>query len=540
MFKNLRIGMKLGLGFGVVLLLLAIVVVVGVTRMSALNQVTETIVNEDWIKVSLANDVADLTNNNAQATMQIFLADKQAAPRLLERIEGNKKKISDILDKLDELQYRPEAKAKIAKIRETRKVYTTSFSQAIKLYLEDGKRDAGIAIVLKETVPALADYIAATDDLVAFDKSLVDDAATEAKSNYQTAHSLMVALSIAAAIFGLGIAFAVTRSITKPLNEAVTAANRLAAGDLNVRIEVNSHDETGKLLAAMKNMAEKLAQIITEVRSAADNLSSASEQVSATAQSLSQATSEQAAGAEETSAAVEQMSSSIGQNAENAKLTESMSTKSAVEAAEGGSAVKETVAAMKSIAEKIGIIDDIAYQTNLLALNAAIEAARAGDHGRGFAVVAAEVRKLAERSQVAAHEIGVVAKSSVASAERAGALLETVLPSIKKTADLVQEITAASEEQSSGVVQINTAVNQLSQTTQQNASSSEELAATAEEMSAQAEQLQQTMAFFKLGSDAGHATTATPAIKTAKPNMHLLKTERKQPEEFLEASFVNF
>jgi methyl-accepting chemotaxis protein len=160
--------------------------------------------------------------------------------------------------------------------------------------------------------------------------------------------------------------------------------------------------------------------------------------------------------------------------------------------------VNKTVDDMKSIASKIGIIDDIAYQTNLLALNAAIEAARAGDHGKGFAVVAAEVRKLAERSQIAAQEIGDLASSSVKQAERAGALLTEMVPSIRKTSDLVQEIASASSEQSSGVAQINGAMGQLNQATQQNASASEELAATAEELGSQAEQLQQTMTFFRL------------------------------------------
>jgi methyl-accepting chemotaxis protein len=199
------------------------------------------------------------------------------------------------------------------------------------------------------------------------------------------------------------------------------------------------------------------------------------------------------------------MSSSIKQNAENAKVADSMSSEGTQKAAEGGVAVTETVDAMKQIAKRIGIIDDIAYQTNLLALNAAIEAARAGEHGKGFAVVAAEVRKLAERSQVAAQEIGQLAGNSVNLAEKAGNLLQEIVPATKKTADLVQEITAASEEQSSGVNQINTAMVQLSQITQQNASASEELAATAEEMSSQAESLQDLMAFFTVagGASAG-------------------------------------
>jgi methyl-accepting chemotaxis protein len=273
--------------------------------------------------------------------------------------------------------------------------------------------------------------------------------------------------------------------------------NEIAQGDLTVQVNLRPEDK-GSLLFAMKTMVDKLATVMGEVSEGAESLSSASEQISATAQSLSQAASEQAAGVEETSASIEEMTASISQNTENSKVTDGIASKAALEAAEGGEAVRSTVAAMQQIAKKISIIDDIAYQTNLLALNAAIEAARAGEHGKGFAVVAAEVRKLAERSQVAAQEIEQVASSSVELAEKAGRLLDEMVPNIRRTSNLVQEITAASEEQSAGVGQINSAVTQLSQTTQQNASSSEELAATAEEMSGQAEQLQQTMSFFKL------------------------------------------
>ncbi|EQM71269.1 methyl-accepting chemotaxis protein [Pseudomonas tohonis] len=366
----------------------------------------------------------------------------------------------------------------------------------------------------------------------------------EATRQQATLISIVVS-AITLLVIGL-IGGLVTRNLLRQLGGepayAVDVVSRIAAGDLTATVETKPGD-TGSMLAAIKTMVEKLSQIIGEVRSNADSLTSASEQISATAQSMSQGASEQAASVEETSASMEQMSASIAQNTENAKVTDGMAGKAAREADEGGQAVRDTVAAMKTIAEKIGIVDDIAYQTNLLALNAAIEAARAGEHGKGFAVVAAEVRKLAERSQVAALEISEVAKSSVSLAERAGTLLDQMVPSIAKTSDLVQEIAAASEEQTTGVSQINTAMNQLSEITQQSASSAEELAATAEEMSGQAEQLQQLMDFFKVTSagKAGRDASAKGKAGAArKASLRVVEDRDDAFDDAVPAGFVRF
>ena len=323
----------------------------------------------------------------------------------------------------------------------------------------------------------------------------------EAAATRQQAQMTMMIIAVVTLLVVVALGVFITRQLVRQLGGEPAyvseVVSRIAAGDLSAEVKTRDGD-TGSMLFSVKQMAAQLTHIISDVKEAAESLSSAAEEVSATAQSLSQSASEQAAATEETTASVEQMSASIAQNADNARSTDGMAGQAADDAAEGGKAVKSTMEAMQAIAGKIGIVDDIAYQTNLLALNAAIEAARAGEHGRGFAVVATEVRKLAERSQVAAQEIVTLTDASVRLAERAGTLLDQMVPSIRKTSSLVQGIALASGEQSSGVSQINGAMSQLSQAIQQNASASEELAATSEEMSAQSAQLQQLMAFFRL------------------------------------------
>ena len=519
MFKNLKIGMRLGMGFAVVVVLMMAIAVIGITRMGQINDVTTKIVDDRWPKTVMANDIIYNVNVVARSLRNVIVYKallNRDVSKQIERIMDARKVVADRYTKLEAAIKSDAGKERLRKLNETRQAFVAEQDVFLDLVHKGEYDKAGedMRTTMREKQGLFLDAI---NDLIAYQSKLVDDAGVEAKQTFEAAQWMMIVLSVVAVLLALGIAFWITRSITGPIGTAVSVANRLADGDLTAKIDVQGKDETAQLLTAMQAMVRKLSQIIGEVRGAANALSSASEEVSATAQSLSQGSSEQAASVEETSASVEQMSASINQNTENAKVTDGMASKAAKEADEGGSAVAETVSAMKSIAEKIGIIDDIAYQTNLLALNAAIEAARAGEHGKGFAVVAAEVRKLAERSQVAAQEIGEVAKGSVGLAETAGKLLDEIVPSIKKTSDLVQEIAAASEEQSSGAGQINTAMEQLNKVTQQSASSSEELAATAEEMSGQAEQLQQLMGFFKVETDLGMVATAKKKSSTPAP-----------------------
>jgi methyl-accepting chemotaxis protein len=498
MFANIRIGIRMTVSFVIMLLLLAVVAYTGIHGMAAIQGRLNSIVETDMYKTKLISDMSESVRivTESLRTMML-LKDPAALATERKKFEQGRKRYNELFDTLLTTPATEKGKALRTKIKEAA-LETRPLTNKVLELSTAGKTEEAVKVLITEAAPAAQKWQDLLEEAVLLQEQNSKQAHEAAQEEYETARRLMLILAGASLAFCVLNAWILTRGITRPLAEAVQAVNRLADGDLTVKITSSAKDETGQMLQAMQNMIAKLTQVVTDVNAGAQALASASEQVSATSQSLSQASSEQAASVEETSASIEQMTSSIAQNTENAKVTDGIASKAAKEAAEGGESVNATVAAMNQIAKKIGIIDDIAYQTNLLALNAAIEAARAGEHGKGFAVVAAEVRKLAERSQVAAQEIGEVASSSVDLAAKAGKLLDEIVPSIRKTSDLVQEIAAASSEQSSGVGQINSAVSQLSQTTQQNASSSEELAATAEEMSSQAMQLQQAMSFFKL------------------------------------------
>jgi len=520
MFTQMKVGIRLALGFGAVVMLLLVISVTSVLRLATVHEGTVVIMQDFYPKVIMAEQAEKSALNNGRLVRNVLLTKTPAdADKAWHDLDDNRAANTVLMKKI-EAALDSEKGRELYKIAyERREALDPKYARLRELNATDKAK--AVDYLNSDFVAANNAFIAAMEDISKFQATRMEEANKTGAETYASTRLMVMLISAAAVVIAVLLGLLITRNLLKTLGgEPAYAAeimNKVASGDFAVEVGTQNGDQSS-LLYAIKQMVEKLTGVVTEVNSGAQALASASEEVSATAQSLSQASSEQAAAVEETSASMQQMTASITQTSDNAKVTDSMATKSAGEAGEGGEAVRETVSAMKQIAQKISIIDDIAYQTNLLALNAAIEAARAGEHGKGFAVVAAEVRKLAERSQIAAQEIGTLATSSVDMAEKAGRLLDTMVPNIKKTSDLVQEIAAASAEQTSGVGQINAAVTQMSQTTQQNAASSEELAATAEEMSGQAEQLQITMSYFKLGgSGASTLRGSQRNTKTAAP-----------------------
>ena len=514
--NRIGIGARLALAFTALIVITCGLAWLLVSAANSLQTGLELVGGHRWRGAQLAVEGVAHAGENGLRVGRIFLeTDRATAEKLIADMAQTARQNDETLGEIaDRVKHCARGKEIFQKLQADRAVSSAAYARA-KQRLLDGDLEEARRLVRDEVLPARATMQETWQVLFEHEKEHVNEAVKAGSEEYQRGKSIALALVALAIALAALVAVLVTRSVTSPVRGVVALAGRIAAGDLRERVEVTSRDEIGVLQGAMRAMVDKLQQVIGEVRSGAEALTSAAGQVSVTSQTVSQGTGEQAASVEETTSSLEQMSASISQNAENGRQTQEMAAKGARDAADGGEAVKETVSAMRSIAEKISIIQEIAYQTNLLALNAAIEAARAGEHGKGFAVVAQEVRKLAERAQGAAKEIGEEATASVSVAERSGRLLGELVPAIRKTADLVQEVTAASAEQSSGVAQINKAMGLVDEVTQRNASAAEELASTSEEMASQAEALQQLVSFFQTGEGDGRASARAPAYPHA-------------------------
>lgn len=511
-FTNLKIGSRLGTGFGLVLVTIVVLIAVGRSQLAGIGEITNEFVDKAWNGADASQVLNARIRANAGLTMQLFITDDLNKIAAINReIDENKVVTETALDKLDKLVSQPEGKVLLAKIRASSAAYMASHAKVAQ-FLAQGDRDYATTALNKETLPALDHVEKQITDLVALQRHLVNERGAEARQVIESASHLMLGVGLIAAFAGISCAYLITRSITRPLREAVQSAQTVASGDLTGRIYVQRRDEIGEVLQALDCMNDSLRKIVCEVREGTDTIAAASTKISRGNEDLSSRTEEQASSLEETVASMLELTSTVKQNADNAMQANRLVQLAAEVAAKGGAVISDVVNTMGAINESAGnivditgVIEEIAFQTNILALNAAVEAARAGEHGRGFAVVAGEVRNLAQRCAGATKEIKTIISDSMERVQtgrqlvaEAGATMSEIVTSVQSVTGIMSEITAASQAQSTGIEQINQAMGQLGQVTQQNAALVDEAVGATQSLQDQAVRLVQLIRVFKL------------------------------------------
>ena len=519
-----KIGTRLGIGFAVVLGLLVAVLLVGLYSMGQLSARTHDIVADKNVKMAAANTMSDNVRNITLAITSVVVAPTEALVQAeLAKIGEARKKYGAAKETLQKKISTDKETALMAELDAALKSGAPLNNKVIELR-NAGQTEEAIAFLTQQAAPSLKIVLGALDSLVAYEAQQAAQAATDAETLSANARAYMIILGSVAVLLGAFVAWIITRSITHPINAAVSVAETVASGDLSSHIVVNSSDETGRLLGALKAMNTSLLGVVAQVRHGTDAISTASSEIAAGNLDLSSRTEEQASSLEETASAMEELTSTVKQNADNARQANQLAKSASEVAVRGGSIVSQVVDTMgtinessKKIVDIIGVIDGIAFQTNILALNAAVEAARAGEQGRGFAVVATEVRNLAHRSASAAKEIKELIAASVANVDtgsrlvnEAGQTMGDIVDSIVRVTDIMGEITSATHEQTIGIEQINMAIAQMDEVTQQNAALVEEAAAASQSMQEQAGELAHVVGFFKTGNHVASAAKPSP------------------------------
>ncbi|MBC7512866.1 MAG: HAMP domain-containing protein [Herminiimonas sp.] len=519
--NDLRIGTRIGAGFAIVLLLSILSSSIALMHARQAADATHAMLDGPLAKERIVSDWYVLIYSAIARTSLIAKStDETLSKTFATEIALSAKRGGELQKSLEPMLASDAEKAMYAQITTLRAAYQAVKEKTMKVR---STGDAALAASVFESsfVPAAAAYQTQVLDFLKLQRRAIDEAGRANDDAYRNSASIVLTLSVLLVALGVVCAWLIARSITRPLRAAVDVATRVAQGDLSQQITVASRDEIGELMQALQAMNASLVTIIGQVQTGSSTMASASSEIASGNLDLSSRTEQQAGSLEKTAATMEQLTSTVKHNADNARQANSLAQTASQTAVKGGAAVAQVVKTMasindsaKKIVDIIGVIDGIAFQTNILALNAAVEAARAGEQGRGFAVVASEVRNLAQRSAGAAKEIKSLISDSVSKVDAgsklvndAGVTMKEIVGSVRRVTDIMAEITSASDEQRTGIEQVNQAIVEMDNVTQQNAALVEEAAAAAGSLQDQAAHLAQVVSVFRLAGGA-NATAA--------------------------------